>query len=364
MKASMLSRRLIIVFLREHLVRKVFRLRFDRVISTVDTHTAGEPTRIVVSGIPKIRGKTLGEKIEYLRKELDFVRSAIMREPRGHNDMFGAIITEPTVPEADLGVIFTDCGGYLTGCGHGSIGVATVAVELGWVRATEPSTTVLLDTPSGVVKANVHVRNGRVKGVTIRNVPSFLYKPNVQLSIPSLGDVRLDISFGGNFFALVDASQLGIKIEPTNTERLIDVGIKIKNAINEEVKVNHPLLKYIDTVELVELYGKPTRPEAHSKNIVVFGVGQADRSPCGTGTSARMAELHAKGKLKLNEEFVYESIAGTIFRGKLVEETRVGRFKAVVPEITGNAYITGLNQLMFDPDDPLKHGFLLKASSH
>jgi len=346
------------------LFRKVLPLRFNRVISTVDTHTAGEPTRIVVSGIPKVRGKTLGEKIEYLRNELDFVRSAIMREPRGHNDMFGAIITEPTIPEADLGVIFTDCGGYLTGCGHGSIGVATVAVELGWVKATEPSTTVLLDTPSGLVKANVHVQNGGVKGVTIRNVPSFLYEPNVQLSVPSLGDVRLDISFGGNFFALVNAGQLGIKIDPANTERLIDIGIKIKTAINEEVKVNHPLLKYINKVELVELYGKPTHPEAHSKNIVVFGVGQADRSPCGTGTSARMAELHTKGKLKLNEEFVYESIAGTIFRGKLVEETRVGRFKAVVPEITGNAYITGLNQLVLDPDDPLKHGFLLKASSH
>jgi len=339
-------------------------LRFDRVISTVDTHTAGEPTRIVVSGIPKIRGRTLGEKMHHLRDELDFVRTAIMREPRGHNDMFGAIITEPTIPDADLGVIFTDCGGYLTGCGHGSIGVATVAVELGWVKATEPLTTVFLDTPSGPVRANVHVQNGRVKGVTIRNVPSFLYKPDIQLSVPSLGDVRLDISFGGNFFALVDVSQLGIKIKRGNTERLIDIGVRIKKVVNEEVKVDHPLLKYIDTVELVELYGEPTHPEAHSKNIVVFGVGQADRSPCGTGTSARMAELHAKGKLKLNEEFVNESIAGTIFRGRLVEHTRVGRFKAVVPEITGNAYITGFNQFVVDPDDPLKHGFLLKTSSH
>jgi len=332
------------------------------VILTVDTHTAGEPTRIVVSGIPKIRGKTLGEKIEYLRNELDFIRSAIMREPRGHNDMYGAIITEPTIPDADLGVIFADCGGYLTGCGHGSIGVATVAVELGWVKATEPSTTVLLDTPSGLVKASVHVQNGRVEEVTIRNVPSFLYKPDVQLSIASLGSVGLDVSFGGNFFALVDASQLGIKVEPVNTQRLIDIGIKIKNAVNEEMRVNHPLLKYINKVELVELHGEPRHPEAHSKNIVVFGVGQADRSPCGTGTSARMAEMHAKGKLKLNEEFVNESIAGTVFRGRLVEETRVGRFEAVVPEITGNAYITGFNQFVVDPEDPLKHGFLLKAS--
>lgn len=337
-------------------------MRFDRVISTVDTHTAGEPTRIVVSGIPKIRGRTFGEKMGYLRNELDYVRTAIMREPRGHNDMFGAILTEPTIPDADLGVIFTDCGGYLTGCGHGSIGVATAAVELGWVKAMEPSTAVLLDTPSGPVKANVIVQNGRVKRVTIRNVSSFLYKPNVQLSIPSLGDVRLDISFGGNFFALVDASQLGIKIELANTERLIDIGIKIRNAINKEVKVNHPLLKYIDTVELVELYGEPRHREAHSRNVVVFGVGQVDRSPCGTGTSARMAELHAKGKLKLEEEFVHESIIGTIFHGKLVEETRVGKFEAVVPEITGKAYITGFNQLVVDPDDPLKYGFLLKTS--
>jgi proline racemase len=338
-------------------------VRFSQVISTVDTHTAGEPTRIVVSGIPKIRGRTMGEKIEYLRNEFDFIRTAIMREPRGHNDMFGAIITEPTTPDADLGVIFTHCGGYLTGCGHGSIGVATAAVELGWVKAAEPLTTVLLDTPSGLVKANVHVQNGRVKGVTIRNVPSFLYKPDVQLSVPSLGDVKLDISFGGNFFALVDANQLGIKVDSANTERLIDMGIKIKNAVNEKVKVIHPLLEYINTVGLVELYGESTHPEAHSKNIAVFGVGQADRSPCGTGTSARMAELHAKGKLRLNEEFVYESIVGTIFWGRLIEETRVGSFQAVVPEITGNAYITGLNQLVLDPDDPLKHGFLLKASS-
>lgn len=334
-------------------------MRFSRLIYAVDSHTMGEPTRVVIGGVPHIPGKTMAEKKEYLEKNMDHLRTALMHEPRGHRDMFGSIITSPVNPEADFGIIFMDGGGYLNMCGHGSIGAVTVAIETGIVKSAEPITYVKLDTPAGLVQARAEVKDNVVKSVTVRNVPAFLYKADAEIDVPGIGKVKTDIAFGGSFFAIADAKQFNVKIVPENIDVLIRIGMAIRRAANEQIKVQHPENEHIKAIELVEICDETENPKAHLRNVVIFGDGQADRSPCGTGTSAKMATLHAKGKLGLKEPFYYESIIGTVFKGELVEKTNVGPYEAVIPEITGNAFITGFNQFVIDPEDPAKYGFLL-----
>lgn len=335
-------------------------MNFIKSIHTIDSHTMGEPTRIVVGGIPNIPGNTMAAKKTYLENEMDDIRTTIMHEPRGHNDMFGSIVLAPTQEEADFGIIFMDGGGYLNMCGHGSIGAITVAVETGMVEKKEPFTEVVMDTPAGLIKGKAKVENGKVKEVSIVNVPSFLYKQDVKIQIPEIGEIVLDISFGGSFFAIVNAKQLNVTIEPKNTQELIDIGLKIREVINETVEVKHPLLDHINTVDLVEIYDDAVHEDADYRNVVIFGQGQVDRSPCGTGTSAKLATLYSKGLIKIDESFVYESILGTIFTGRVIETTKVGNYEAIIPEITGSAYITGFNQFVVSPDDPVKAGFVLK----
>lgn len=335
-------------------------MQFIRIINAVDSHTMGEPTRIVTGGIPAIPGKTMLDKKMYLEENLDHFRSGIMLEPRGHNDMFGAIITSPISEEADLGVIFMDGGGYLNMCGHGTIGTMTVALETGIIPMVEPITKVVLEAPAGLVRGDVAVKNGRVQDVSFENVPSFLYKQDVEIEVPEIGKVTLDIAFGGSFFAIVSAKKLGVEVKPANIQKLNKLGMKIRDIVNDTIKIQHPELSDIDTVDLVEIYDEPTHPEANYKNVVIFGQGQVDRSPCGTGTSAKMATLYAKGMLKEGETFVYESILGTLFKGRIVGKAKVGDIDAIIPEITGSAYITGFNQLVFDSADPLNDGFILR----
>lgn len=335
-------------------------MKFSRYIHAIDSHTMGEPTRVVVGGVPNIPGRTLPEKKAYLEENLDYLRRAIMHEPRGHNDMFGSILVQPVSDEADIGIIFMDGGGYLNMCGHGTIGASTIAVESGMVPKVEPFTELTLEAPAGLVRVKAAIENGKVKEVSFRNVPAFLYKEDVKINVPEIGEITLDISFGGSFFAIVDAKQLGIKIIPENATKLKDIGLKIRDIVNKEVEIQHPTLEHIKTVDLVEIYDEPTNPEATLKNVVIFGEGQVDRSPCGTGTSAKMATLFAKGKLKEGQQFVYESIIGTMFKGRVVGTTKVGDFDAVIPEITGSAYITGFNTFVIDDDDPMKFGFTLK----
>ncbi len=284
-----------------------------------------------------------------------------MLEPRGHNDMFGSVMTQPCCPDAaDFGIIFMDGGGYLNMCGHGTIGAMTAAIETGVVPAVEPVTHVVMEAPAGIIRGDVTVVDGKAKEVSFLNVPAFLYKEGVEVDLPGVGTVKFDISFGGSFFAIIHASQLGLKIEPQNAGKLTELAMKLRDIINEKIEIQHPTLAHIKTVDLVEIYDEPTHPEATYKNVVIFGQGQVDRSPCGTGTSAKLATLHAKGELKVGEKFVYESILGTLFKGEIVEETKVADFNAVVPKITGSAYITGFNHFVIDEEDPLKHGFILK----
>lgn len=334
-------------------------MEFVKSINVIDTHTMGEPTRIIVGGLPVIPGNTMPEKKKYLEENMDYIRSMVMHEPRGHKDMFGAIITQPTCPEADIGVIFMDGGGYLNMCGHGSIGVSTMLVETGMVEKVEPFTEIVLEAPAGLIKARVEVENGKVKGTSITNVPSFLYKEDIEIQVPNVGKVKLDISFGGSFFALVNANQLGMKVDLENVNELVEVGLAIRDILNRDVKISHPEKPHINTVDLVEIYDLPSTEGADFKNVVVFGMGQFDRSPCGTGTSAKIATLYAKGKIGIDEPFVYESITGTTFIGKVLRKTKIGEYNGIVPEITGRAFITGFNQLVVDPEDPFRNGFAL-----
>ena len=245
-------------------------------------------------------------------------------------------------------------------CGHGSIGAVTVAIQTGIVKPVEPETVVFFDSPAGTIKARAVVEKKIVKSVTLTNVPSFLYKRDQKIEVPGLGEITFDIAFGGSFFAIMPANQVGLSVETKNVHKFIQAGLKIRKAVNEQVKVQHPELEHINTVDLVEFYERPKDEGEEYKNVVIFGEGQADRSPCGTGTSAKMATLYARGELDLNSEFVYASIINTRFTGRLLcEAGKVGEFNAVVPEITGSAHITSFNQFVIDDRDPLRHGFIL-----
>ena len=338
-------------------------MKLNKMISVIDTHTAGEAARLVTAGIPKIPGKDMVEKKQYFIEHLDDVRKSVMFEPRGHQDMFGAFLLPPTKEEADFGLVFMDTGGYLNMCGHNTIAAVTAAVETGMVDVEEGATEkeVVVETPAGLIYATAKLKdNGaKVKEVSFKNVESFLYKRDVELDVEGVGHVKFDISFGGSFFCIISADQLGLEVKPENASKLKEAGLKIRDAINANIKIQHPTLAHIKTVDLVEIYDKPSHPEATFKNVVVFGDGNIDRSPCGTGTSAKLATLYAKGELKPGEPFVYESILGTLFKGRIVEERKLADFDAIIPEITGSGYILGFSNYVYDPDDSLTYGFLL-----
>ncbi|MGF0014570.1 proline racemase family protein [Limosilactobacillus reuteri] len=338
-------------------------MKFNKMLSAIDSHTAGEAARIIIGGIPKLKGNTIAEEKQYLIDHHDDLRKSIMLEPRGHGAMFGAFLVPAKNPQADFGIIFMDTGGYLNMCGHNTIAAVTAIVENGMVdvKATDREKEVVLEAPAGIIRATAHLSEPFVvDSVSFKNVPAFLYKKDVTINVPDLGQIKLDVSFGGSFFAILPIKEVNEKIEPKNSEKLAEVGMKILKAANEQIKVQHPTMPYINTIDLVEMYGEPKSKDATMQNVVVFGDGQVDRSPCGTGTSAKMATLYAKHELGLHEKFVYESILNTKFTGQVLEETKVGNQKAVIPEVTGSAYITGFNTLLFDPKDPLSEGFILK----
>lgn len=328
-------------------------------ITTIDTHTMGQPTRIVTGGIGEIPGHTIREKQDYAASHLDHIRKALMHEPRGHHDMFGAIWQKPVDTSADLGVIFMDTYRYLDMCGHGLIGVITAAIESGFLTPTEGKQVIRVETPAGLVEASATIAGGNVNEVSFRNVPSFLYRKDIPVKLPGRNPFLVDISYGGSYFALVNAEEINLVIETENVSEIIAVGMEIQQVLNESLVIKHPLSNMPDEVKLVEFYAAPLAPKAHARNAVVFGMGQLDRSPCGTGTCAKMAALHARGKLGLNQDFIHESIIGTCFRGSLIEEVMVGALPAVVPVITGQAFVTGHHQFQIHPGDPFKHGFRL-----
>jgi proline racemase len=338
-------------------------MRFKRVLSAVDSHTEGEPARVVVGGVPPIPGGTFQEKWMWARENLEDLRTMLMFEPRGGSHYSGSIVTAPSTPGADFGIIFIEVSGFLPMCGHGTIATATVLVETGMVEAKEPYTDLTFDTPAGLIKARVAVEDGVVKDVTIQNIPSFVIKQDLVVDVPKLGQVKLDIAYGGNFYAIVQAEPLGLELAPECYREVIDTGSLIREAIYEQVQIEHPENPAINRCSHVRFIASPRDPRAVTRNTVLYSAEGIDRSPCGTGTSAEMAYRYARGMQRLNEEFVSESIIGSIFYGRLIEETKVGPYTAVVPTIRGSAYVTGLQQFVLDPRDPWPSGFYLGARS-
>ena len=326
-----------------------------RYLAAVDSHTEGMPTRVITGGVEALPGDTMLERKLRFEAERDDLRLLLMREPRGHSAMSGAILQPPTRPDADWGVLFIEVSGCLPMCGHGTIGVATVLVETGMVAVTEPETIVRLDTPAGLVEARVAVAGGHAEAVTIRNVPAFLHARDQTVEVDGLGEVRYDMAFGGNFYALVDATSVGLEVDPAQADVLIDAGARIREAVPQPV---HPVDPEIAGCHHV-VFHTPGRDGADARNATSIHPGWLDRSPCGTGTCARMASLHARGELAVGEAFVNESIIGTRFVGRLVEETEVGGVPAVVPEVTGRAWITAMGQYLLDDRDPFPAGFSL-----
>ena len=335
-------------------------MRFEKLMTAVDSHTEGMPTRIVTSGFGQVPGHTMFEKQRYIEEHLDHLRGFLMCEPRGHTAMNGVILLPPTDPEADLGVVYIDVDGYLPMCGHGTIGTCTVAIETGLVGAHEPLTHVTLDTPAGRVTAEATVQQGRVKKVKIRNVPSFLYRKDVQVEVESIGPIHLDIAYGGNFYSIVPVEQVGLTIQESNAQALIDAGMKIMAAVRQQIPLQHPLNAEIDVIKHTMFTGPASAAGAHGRNAVVIAPGVLDRSPCGTGTSARMAQLFERGELALHQDFVHESITRSRFTGRLVEQVQLTpEIMAVIPTIEGRAWITGFQQFVLDPEDPFPTGFVL-----
>ena len=334
-------------------------MRADRVISAVDTHTEGMPTRVVTGGIGVLPGDTMLERRQNFERDYDHLRTLLMYEPRGHSAMSGAILQPPIHPDADAGVLFIEVTGCLAMCGHGTMGLATVMVETGMVDVTEPVTTIRLDTPAGLVTADVEVEDGAARAVTITNVPSFVYETDVRVPVAGdVGDVTLDVAFGGNFYAIVPSERIGIEVVPDNASELIRCGLQIMAATERRVQPKHPVDEQIRGLRHVVITA-PGTDGASARAATVIHPGWVDRSPCGTGTSARLAQLYSQGRLALGEPFVHASLIDSRFTGTLVEETKVASFPAVVPEIRGRAWITSTGQYLLDPSDPYPAGFLL-----
>jgi proline racemase len=333
-------------------------MRFDRVISTIDAHAAGEPLRIITAGVPPLPGATILERRRFMAEHHDNLRRILLFEPRGHADMYGAILTPPVTPGADYGVLFLTNEGYSTMCGHGVIALTTALLETGMLPRQAPSTAVTYDSPAGLIRARAEVDNDRITAVAFENVPAFRFARGIEVET-SAGPVTVDVVYGGAFYAMVDAEALGVAVFPEHAGRLTQIGMEVKRAVERMVEVVHP-----DEPELHGIYGtiisEPARsPSAHGRNITIYAEGAVDRSPCGTGTSAKLSALYADGRISLANPYVHESVIGTTFTGRVLSETAVGPYPAVVTEISGRGFITGFHQFVVDPEDPVK-GFLVR----
>ena len=331
-------------------------MRAKRMFTAVDSHTEGMPTRVITGGVGVIPGATMNDKRLYFMENLDHIRLLLMNEPRGHAAMSGAILQAPTREDADWGVVYIEVSGCLPMCGHGTIGVATVLVETGMVEVLEPVTTIRLDTPAGLVIARVAVSDGHADSVTIENVPSYSVRLDDTVEVPGYGTVPYSLAFGGNFYAMVDLDAVGLEFDRGSQQEILAAGLAIMDAINATNPPRHPEIDGLDHCHHVEFIA-PGSTAQHSRHAMAIYPGWFDRSPCGTGTSARMAELWARGELALDQDFVNESFIGSRFTGRLVRETTVAGIPAVVPTITGRAWVTGIGQYLLDPADPFPTGF-------
>lgn len=329
-------------------------------IRTIDMHTGGEPLRIIVDGLPEIPGKTILEKRRYFREHLDHIRTGIMWEPRGHADMYGAVITEPVTEDGDIGVFFMHNEGYSTMCGHAMIALGKFLVETGLAAVSPEKPEIKVDAPPGRVIIKPEVKNGKVLSTFFINVPSFVLMKDQKFHVPGIGDINFDIGFGGAFYVYTEAAPLNLNLDEHDYQKLIGYGKRIKKAVAENFGIQHPFESDLSFLYGVIFTGEALEPEHHSRNVCIFADGEVDRSPTGSGVSGRAAIHHARGELKKGKPIIIESILGTTMKVKITEETTYGPYPAVIPEVSGTAYFTGRNEFWFEGNDPLRGGFILR----
>ncbi len=329
-------------------------------LTAVDAHTAGEPLRIFTSGWPAIPGLTILEKRRYAQTHHDHLRRATMWEPRGHADMYGCLLTEPVTPDGDVGVLFLHNEGFSTMCGHGIIGLTKVALDTGLIDKPGDVPVLKIDSPAGRVTAYARREEGVVTAVSFHNVPSFAYALDQVVDVPGLGAVLYDVAFGGAFYAFVRAEDVGVGLAAENVGELITKGRAIKTAVMQSLPIHHPFEPDLGFLYGVIFVGAAHDPAHHSRNVCIFAEGEVDRCPTGTGVSARAALHFARGEIGRRQPFVVESILGTTFTGEVVGVTAFGGHTAVIPQVTGTAHICGRNELLIDPTDPLRDGFILR----
>jgi trans-L-3-hydroxyproline dehydratase len=335
-------------------------MQFERSLTTVELHTCGETFRLVTQGLPKIPGATIVERRAWLEDNADQYRRAVMLEPRGHKDLYGGLLTEPVSADADFGVIFLNNMGYSPHCGHGVIALATAALELGWVERKSPETRVGIDAPCGFIEAFVEWDGKRAGNVRFVNVPSFIFMRDVTIETPTFGTVTGDIAYGGATYFYVDGRPYDIAIREKDVQKIQQFGYEIKTAVNAKMPVVHPEIPEFNDVYGVMVYGDPRHEGSTQANCCVYADRAVDRSPTGSGTAGRIAQLYLRGKLSSSETMVNESIIGTVFKGRVLSETKVGDFDAVIPEVSGKAYICGFANWTIDEEDPLTYGFLVQ----
>jgi proline racemase len=327
-------------------------------ITTIEMHTGGEPLRVLVSGLPPIEGRTALEKRRYFSEHYDHIRKGTMWEPRGHADMYGAVITSSV--DADFDVFFLHNEGYSTMCGHAIIALTKLALETGLIRKEGANPQLTINVPAGKVQAQAVLEDGKVRDVSFRNVPSFLYLRDGRVQVPGLGPVSFDIAYGGAFYAFVEAQPLGLSLTPDHYQQLIDWGRRIKHSVMAEFPIKHPFEDDLSFLYGTIFTGPALQSGQHSRNVCIFAEGEVDRSATGSGVSARAALHYARGTLRLNEKITIESILGSTMTAQAVEATKFGPYDAVIPEVGGTASIIGRNEFYFDPEDPFKEGFILR----
>lgn len=330
------------------------------VIKTIDMHTEGEPLRIFISGYPAIEGATILERRRFAKENLDHIRTSLIWEPRGHADMYGCVITPAVTDDADFGVLFLHNEGYSSMCGHGIIAVTKAVFELGLLQLKEPYATVKIDTPSGLVTSFAKIDNGNVRSVYFHNVPSYVEELDCIVNVPELGDVRYDLAFGGAYYAFVNVFDVGLECTPEYYSQLVTTGMQIKRAIMKNREFKHPFEKDLRFLYGTIFIGPPLNKNNHSRNVCIFAEGEVDRSPTGTGVSARMAIHFERGEIEIGQPMIIESIIGSKFTCRVFETIKFGQFDAIIPEVEGRSFIIAQNEFVIDPDDPLKDGFLLR----
>lgn len=333
-------------------------MELKKLFTTIDTHTAGEPLRIITFGLPNSQGNTMLEKKAFFSKNFDHLRKMLMYEPRGHHGMYGCVMTSPVSEDADFGVLFMHNEGLSTMCGHGIIAVVTAGIETGILQVKESQSPFIIDSPAGTITAYAESEGTEVQSVSFENVPSFVYAADVPIDLNGMQCV-VDIAFGGAFYVVVQAVDLGVDVAIEQLPRLKELSTTIKEQIENKMAVQHPLDENLQGIYGVIFSDQPYGSDADLRNVTIFADEQVDRSPCGTGTCARMATLYDHGRLGVGEHFVHESIIGSQLTGKIQKVTDVANYKALVPQIQGSAFIIGTGQFVVDPSDPLAEGFLL-----